>query len=76
MNERDVLDKSHEIYRPVYKRIPYGDKRAVTFALDQMARELPELGKLNPEEFIDNAIVADLDKSGFIDQIYAETPKK
>lgn len=76
LDDRDVLDKSYEIYRPVYKKIPYGDKRAVTFALDQMARELPNLGKLNAEDFIDNAILADLDKGGFIDQIYAEALKK
>jgi NitT/TauT family transport system substrate-binding protein len=76
LNDRDVLDKSYEIYRPVYKKIPYGDKRAVTFALDQMARELPDLGKLSAEDFIDNAILAELDKGGFIDQIYTETAKK
>jgi hypothetical protein len=76
LNDRDVLDKSYEIYRPVYKKIPYGDKRAVTFALDQMVRELPDLGKLNAEDFIDNAILAELDKGGFIDQIYTETAKK
>ena len=76
LNDRDVLDKSYEIYRPVYKKIPYGDKRAVTFALDQMARELPDLGKFSAEDFIDNAILAELDKGGFIDQIYTETAKK
>jgi ABC-type nitrate/sulfonate/bicarbonate transport system substrate-binding protein len=70
LNDRDVLEKSHEIYRPVYKKLPYGDRRAVKFALDQMSGELPQAAKLNPDDFIDNSILSELEKSGFIDQIY------
>jgi len=70
LNDRDVLEKSHEIYRPVYKKLPYGDRRAVKFALDQMSAELPPGAKLNPDDFIDNTILTELEKSGFIDQIY------
>jgi len=70
LNDRDVLEKSHEIYRPVYKKLPYGDRRAVKFALDQMSAELPSGAKLNPDDFIDNGILTELEKSGFIDQLY------
>ena len=76
INDRDILEKSYEIYRPVYKAIPYGDKRAVKFALDQMAKEIPESAKLNGEDFIDNSILAELEKSGFVDQLYKEAWKK
>jgi hypothetical protein len=60
----------------VYKQIPYGDRRAVRFALDQMGKELPESAKLNADNFIDNSILAELEKSGFIDQLYEEPVKK
>jgi hypothetical protein len=76
INDREILEKSHEIYRPVYKQIPYGDRRAVRFAVDQMAKELPDAGKLNIDNFIDNSILAELEKSGFIEQIYKEPAKK
>ena len=76
INDRDVLEKSYEIYRPVYKKVPYGDRRAVNFALEQMSKELPEAAKLNADDFIDNRIISELEKSGFIDQIYAESGKK
>jgi hypothetical protein len=76
ISDREVLDKSHEIYRPVYKKIPYGDRRAVRFALDQMSKELPEASKLDADNFIDNSIITELEKSGFIDQIYNEPAKK
>jgi NitT/TauT family transport system substrate-binding protein len=75
-NDRDVLEKSYEIYRPVYKKIPYGDRRAVNFALDQMAKELPEMAKVNADDFIDNSILSELEKSGFINQIYNEPVKR
>ena len=74
--DRDVLEKSYEIYRPVYKKVPYGDKRAVNFALEQMGKEIPESAKLNADDFIDNTILTELEKSGFIEHIYNEPLKK
>jgi NitT/TauT family transport system substrate-binding protein len=76
VDDREVLEKSHEIYRPVYKKIPYGDRRAVRFALDQMSKEIPDAAKLNADNFIDNSMLAELEKSGFIDQIYNEPAKR
>ena len=76
LNDRDVLEKSYEIYRPVYKKVPYGDKRAVTFALEQMTGEIPNSAKLNAADFIDNTIITELEKSGFIDHLYNEPAKK
>jgi len=70
INDRDVLEKSYEIYRPVYKKIPNGDQRAVKFAVEQMAKEMPEVARLNPNDFIDNSLLQEIEKSGFIDQIY------
>ena len=76
INDREVLEKSHEIYRPVYKKVPYGDRRAVRFALEQMSKELPDAAKLDPDTFIDNSILTEMEKSGFIDQIYNESSKR
>ncbi len=76
VTDRDILEKSYEIYRPVYKKIPYGDGRAVKFAVDQMSKELPDASKLNAEDFIHNGILSKLEKSGFIDQIYGESSKR
>lgn len=71
ITDRDVLKKSWEIYQPAYKKIPYGDERAVRFALAQMAKEMPEAGRHKAEDFIDNSLLAELEKSGAIDQIYS-----
>jgi NitT/TauT family transport system substrate-binding protein len=74
--DRDVLEKSYEIYRPVYKKVPYGDKRAVNFALEQMGKEIPDSAKLNAEDFIDNTILTELEKSGFIEHVYNDPVRK
>jgi ABC-type nitrate/sulfonate/bicarbonate transport system substrate-binding protein len=71
ITDRGILEKSYEIYRPVYKRVPYGDSKAVKFALDQMIKDVPNGEKLRAENFIDNHLLAELEQSGFIDQIYA-----
>jgi len=76
IQDREVLEKSHEIYRPVYKKIPYGDRRAVKFALEQMTKEIPEAAKLNADDFIDNSILSELEKTGFIDQLYEPSAKR
>jgi len=76
INDRNILEKSYEIYRPVYKRVPYGDTKAVKFALDQMLKDFPNGDKLRAESFIDNQILVDLEKSGFIDQLYSGSSAK
>ena len=70
INDREILEKSYEIYRPVYKKFPTGDQRAVKFALEQMGKEVPDASKLNADDFIDNSLLNELEKSGFIDQLY------
>ncbi len=76
ITDREVLEKSWEIYRPAYKKMPYADERAVKFALTQMAKELPEAAKLKAEDFIDNSVLSEIEKSGFVDQLYADPGRK
>jgi NitT/TauT family transport system substrate-binding protein len=71
ITDRNLLKKSWEIYQPAYKKIPYGDERAVKFALAQMAKEMPEAAQRKAEDFIDNSLLAELEKSGVIEQMYS-----
>ena len=75
VQDREILEKSHAIYQPVYKSIPYGARRAVKFALDQLSKEVPDAAKLNADDFIDNSLLSELEKSGFTSQIYHEPAK-
>ncbi|HEY1371646.1 MAG TPA: ABC transporter substrate-binding protein, partial [Candidatus Binatia bacterium] len=71
ITDRNLLKKSWEIYQPAYKKIPYGDERAVKFALAQMSKEMPEAAQRKAEDFIDNSLLAELEKSGVIEQMYS-----
>src|SRR5258706_13511259 len=74
--EGEVQKKGGNINRPAYKKMPYADERAVKFALTQMAKKLPEAAKLKAEDFIDNSVLSELEKRGFVDQLYAEPGRK
>jgi NitT/TauT family transport system substrate-binding protein len=71
----EVLAKSYEPYPPVFERVPIAKREGFAFALDRLAKDIPEAGKMNPDNFIDNSILLELEKEGFIRNIYAEKGK-
>jgi NitT/TauT family transport system substrate-binding protein len=70
--DAEILAKSYEPYRPVFERIPIAKREGFAFALDRLAKDIPEAGKMNVDNFIDNSILLELEKEGFIAEVYAE----
>jgi hypothetical protein len=70
--DQDILTKSYEPYPPVFERVPIAKREGFAFALDRLSKDIPEAGKMNPDNFIDNSILLELEKEGFIRDIYAE----
>jgi NitT/TauT family transport system substrate-binding protein len=52
-------------------RKPYPDWEAVQATLDMMAPDEPDVKKLRPKDLFDLSILEELDRSGFIDKLYA-----
>jgi NitT/TauT family transport system substrate-binding protein len=73
--DAEILAKSYEPYRPVFERVPIAKREGFAFALDRLAKDIPEAGKMNPDNFIDNSILMELEKEGFIAAVYAGTSK-
>ena len=73
--DQEVLAKSYEPYPPVFERVPIAKREGFAFALDRLAKDIPEAGKMNPDNFIDNSILLELEKEGFISDIYADRAK-
>ena len=73
--DAEILAKSYEPYRPVFERIPIAKRDGFAFALDRLAKDIPEAGKMNVDNFIDNSILLELEKEGFITEVYADMPK-
>ena len=73
--DQEVLAKGYEPYPLVFERLPIAKREGFAFALERLSKDIPEAGKMNPDNFIDNSILLELEKEGFIREIYAEKPK-
>jgi len=54
----------------VHERNPSPDPKVIGFALKQLSATIPEAGKMNPDNFIDNSILLELENEGFIKGLY------
>ena len=75
VKDQEILAKSYEPYPPIFDRIPFPKREGFVFALERIAKELPEAAKMNADNFIDNSIIQELEKEGFIKDLYAEKGK-
>jgi NitT/TauT family transport system substrate-binding protein len=75
VKDQEVLAKSYEPYPPVFERVPFPKRDGFVFALDRLTKELPEAAKMNADNFIDNSIIQELEKEGFIKELYSERAK-
>lgn len=73
--DQEILAKSYEPYPAVSERVPIARREGFAFALDRLSKDIPEAGKMNPDNFIDNSLLLELEKEGLIKDIHAEKPK-
>jgi NitT/TauT family transport system substrate-binding protein len=69
---RDILEKSYEVSttEALFPRKQYPSLDAIRAVLEQIAEDEPRAKASKPESFIDASLIADLDKSGYIDSLY------
>lgn len=66
-NEED-LEETYRTFAKVWERVPYVSTQAVQSVLNFTRHPAAKTAK--PEQFIDNSILAELEKSGFVNQLY------
>ena len=76
VEDREILDKSYEQYKPVFESIPYPERKGVSFALQRIAEGDPAATKLKPEDFLEPSILTELVSEGFIKELYPERANK
>ena len=65
------LERSHTLYSSGYfENTPYVSLKGVTTLLDFYAKDNPRARSANPQAFLDNSLVKELDDSGFIKKLY------
>ena len=76
VEDREILDKSYEQYKPVFESIPYPERKGVSFALQRIAEGDPAASKLKPDDFLEPNILTELVNEGFIKELYPERANK
>src|SRR5690349_13082348 len=64
------LDRAYRDYSNAFPEVPYPKADGVKTMLDYLAKTNPKAGAADPNAFVDLSLVAELDKSGFIKQLY------
>ncbi|HYA28526.1 MAG TPA: ABC transporter substrate-binding protein [Acidobacteriota bacterium] len=67
-DNKDDLDETYNTYARAWEQVPYVSAAAMQTLLNFSINPAGKTAK--PEQFIDNSFVAELDKSGFIKELY------
>ena len=68
-----ILSSTVNFYAPKLARVPYATIGGMRFVLEQVAVRDPRAKSVNPESFIDNRFVKQLEDSGFISGLYPKS---
>lgn len=68
--DREILDRTFEVYKDVQEKIPAPDAKVMGAALKQLAATVPQAGQLKAEDFIDRSLIGELESEGFIAKLY------
>ncbi|HZU04931.1 MAG TPA: ABC transporter substrate-binding protein [Chloroflexota bacterium] len=71
IDDPTTLEQSWQVHVTKYlRRVPYTTPAAIRLVLEELAPRYERARTANPEEFYDNRFVEELDRSGFIAQLY------
>lgn len=72
--DREILSKTYDVYREAWESVPLVRRDGIQQALDS----IPEArnAKLNLDNLIDNSLIQELDKDGFLKQLYPDGVKR
>ncbi|HEX2226533.1 MAG TPA: ABC transporter substrate-binding protein [Candidatus Binatia bacterium] len=73
--DREALQESWE-YAAKMPAKPYAVESAVQAVLDHLADGQPKFAQYRPNEFIDSRLLSEIDKSGYIDRLYADAKSR
>jgi len=75
-NDREVLSKTYDVYRDAWEPVPYVRREGITQSLESIQDSAAKNSKLNLDTLIDNSLIQELEKEGFIRELYPEGPRK
>lgn len=76
IEDKEILDKNYEFYKPVFESIPYPERKGVAFEMTRLGATSPEAAKLKMDDFLDSSLISELVNEGFFKNLYSEKPTK
>jgi ABC-type nitrate/sulfonate/bicarbonate transport system substrate-binding protein len=73
-SDRDILSKTYDVYREAWETVPLVRREGIQQALDSIAEA--KNAKLNLDSLIDNSLIQELEKEGFLKELYPEGAKR
>ena len=70
VNDPEGLERAYKDYSNAFPEIPYPNPEGVKTMLDDLAPKNPKAASADPKTYVDMSLVGELDKSGFIKQVY------
>ena len=64
------LERAYQDYSNIFPEVPYPTADGVKTMLDDMAAKIPKAATADPKTYVDLSLVAELEKAGFIKQLY------
>ncbi|HEY1234706.1 MAG TPA: ABC transporter substrate-binding protein [Candidatus Binatia bacterium] len=72
ISDREILRQSYTYLRPYFLKLPYASPRAIKDTLDALAKDLPKAKEADPNDFIENSILKEIEASGYIEAAYGK----
>jgi ABC-type nitrate/sulfonate/bicarbonate transport system substrate-binding protein len=72
INDAENLERTYTSFQPLFPEVPYPSTDGVKTLLDDIAVKTPKAADANPKEFVDGSFVEEMERTGFIKQLYAK----
>ena len=70
ITDPEILNPAYDLHIKLFPRVPEILPEDLKLVLEEVAATHPEAKKANPADFIDDRIIQEVIKSGFVDQLY------
>ena len=70
IDDREALEEVYRLYKELYQPIPHPSPAAIQTQLTWMGEKDPRAKAAKPEQFIDDSILREIEKSGFVAKLY------
>jgi NitT/TauT family transport system substrate-binding protein len=72
ISDREVLDQVYDHYADVFMPLPVPSRIGMQTLLEWMAQRDPRAKEATVDQFIDATMLAEIEKSGFVDRLYGK----